>query len=119
MRNLTLITLILLLFSCNSQRSVAGHTGIESIHGDWVAEEIQGVDQQVLESIEEEERPSLEIRLSEKKYGGSDGCNRYFGSITEAKGSSLRFGQAAGTMMACPDMELPQSFLDALERVHS
>lgn len=46
---------------------------------------------------------------------GTDGCNRYMGSYTEA-GDALTFGPLAGTMMACPDdiSNQAKTFQDAL-----
>jgi heat shock protein HslJ len=49
--------------------------------------------------------------------GGSGGCNRLTGSY-ELSGGRLKFGQMAGTMMACLEGgETERAFLDALGRV--
>lgn len=51
------------------------------------------------------------------RVSGSSGCNRLAGSY-ELNGDHLKFGQMAGTMMACPKgMDTEQSFLQALDQV--
>jgi copper homeostasis protein (lipoprotein) len=51
------------------------------------------------------------------RVSGSGGCNRLMGSY-ELNGEQLKFGQMAGTMMACPEgMETEQAFFKSLEQV--
>jgi copper homeostasis protein (lipoprotein) len=51
------------------------------------------------------------------RVSGSGGCNRLMGSY-ETKGSQLKFGEMAGTRMACAQgMEAEQAFLKALSQV--
>jgi heat shock protein HslJ len=49
---------------------------------------------------------------------GFAGCNRYFATVTLLP-ESIKFGQAGSTMMACPEMEGEQAFLDLLSQVNS
>lgn len=49
---------------------------------------------------------------------GFAGCNRYFATVTLLP-ESIRFGQAGTTMMACPEMEGEQAFLDLLSQVNA
>jgi len=52
------------------------------------------------------------------KVVGTSGCNRYFGSVVIA-GSTISFGDAGTTMMACPEALMAQErlFFDALGKV--
>jgi heat shock protein HslJ len=51
------------------------------------------------------------------RVSGSGGCNRLAGSY-ELHGKQLKFGQMAGTMMACPEgMDTEQAFLKSLGQV--
>jgi heat shock protein HslJ len=56
------------------------------------------------------DRPVLEINLGENRYSGTDGCNRYTGGLVEVSEEAIRFGMAAGTRMACPDMKVADQF---------
>ena len=62
-------------------------------------------------------RPPLEIQADGKVFG-SGGCNRYR-DHAEITGQSIKFGQLAGTMIACPAavMQQEQKFYKALEDV--
>jgi heat shock protein HslJ len=48
------------------------------------------------------------LNFMDGKAAGSDGCNSYTGSYT-ADGASIKFGQMASTMMACPDPIMKQA----------
>lgn len=56
--------------------------------------------------------------MEDGKYGGSAGCNRYFGNMSETE-SGLSMGPIGSTMMACeqPVLDREQRFLRALEQV--
>lgn len=49
---------------------------------------------------------------------GFAGCNRFFSTVTLLP-ESIKFGQAGSTMMACPEMEGEQAFLDLLSQVNA
>lgn len=48
---------------------------------------------------------------------GFAGCNNYFTSV-DLQASSIRFSQPGATLMACPEMESEQAFLDLLTQVN-
>jgi heat shock protein HslJ len=49
--------------------------------------------------------PNFEINLTEGEISGTDGCNRFRGSI-KATADSLIFGNLMSTQMACPNMDM-------------
>ncbi|MEA3641321.1 MAG: META domain-containing protein [Lamprobacter sp.] len=57
--------------------------------------------------------------LDDNRVAGSSGCNRFMGGYT-LTGEGLSFGQIAGTMMACPDLQMQteQRFLGLLQAVN-
>lgn len=61
--------------------------------------------------------PALRFDAGSGRVSGSDGCNRLFGPYYLHAGGRLAFGDLAGTLMACPDMERPQRFRRVLARV--
>ena len=66
---------------------------------------------------DQQREPSLTFHSDHLRVVGSGGCNRLTGSY-EVNGKALRFGQLAGTMMACPaGMDTEKDFLDTLPRV--
>jgi heat shock protein HslJ/uncharacterized membrane protein len=57
--------------------------------------------------------PRLEFLVEKGRIAGHGGCNSIMGTyVNEWK--TLRFGQIASTLMACPNMDLEQKFLAAL-----
>ena len=66
---------------------------------------------------EQQREPSLVLHSENSRVAGSGGCNRLVGSY-EVRGHEVRFGQLAGTRMACPDgMDTEKEFLDTLPHV--
>ncbi len=63
--------------------------------------------------------PDLEINLTESRVMGSDGCNRFVGKLEMVDGEKVKFGNLAGTRKACPEIELPNSFNQAMMQVAS
>ena len=63
-----------------------------------------------LRTSEGRKEPHIILRVNEKRFAATVGCDQMAGSY-ETDGPSLRFGQAAMTMMACPPP------LDRLERL--
>jgi len=109
--------LFLLLYSCGlraKQASDPGTPGEEAgtklqLEGQWLVQGMYGE-----AWVSGLPVPELEIRLQENQYLGTDGCNRYMGSIARVGMDSLRFGLAAGTRMACPDMDQSDRYTAAL-----
>lgn len=58
----------------------------------------------------------IEINIPELKFSGNDGCNSLFGSIATLDENKLSFGSIGATKMACPNMELPTKYTQALEK---
>jgi|SRR5690606_11619145 len=48
---------------------------------------------------------------------GFAGCNNYFSTV-DLQPTNIKFSQAGSTMMACPDMENEQAFLELLTQVN-
>lgn len=86
----------------------------QNLHDIWNVTHINGA---VVDKMDS--RPSLEINLTEMKIRGNNGCNGYFGEITDASAKSLSFGNIAATKRMCPKMETPNNFDAALSKVHS
>lgn len=49
---------------------------------------------------------------------GFAGCNQYFSSVS-LQPNTIKFSQAGSTMMACPEMDGEQAFLDLLSQVNT
>jgi heat shock protein HslJ len=68
----------------------------------------------VLETMEKEpvstgelqQRPRLEIHLTEQKVIGTDGCNNFTGNLKKLDSTMISFGPLAGTRKMCPDMTI-------------
>lgn len=58
--------------------------------------------------------PHLIFLESEQRIAGSTGCNRLMGAYDILADGSLRLGNVATTMMACPDMATEAAFLKVL-----
>ncbi len=60
--------------------------------------------------------PHMLLRSEEPRFNATIGCNQLIGGY-EARGETLRFGQLASTMMACPPPldQLERRLVDALE----
>lgn len=51
-----------------------------------------------------------------QRVSGSGGCNRLLGQFAQ-EGQALRFARLGRTMMACPELDDEQFFLDTLDKV--
>ncbi len=85
----------------------------------WVLEALEGEGLRDSELTGINSRPILEIHVTQSRYMGNDGCNTLNGALQKLDDTRLAFGPAAGTDMACPDMDLPEQFQEALSRVRS
>lgn len=52
--------------------------------------------------------------MPEGRYGGQAHCNRFGGGYTLAGGDAIAFGDAATTLMACPEPSTADAYLGAL-----
>lgn len=81
---------------------------------EWVLTELLGEPVAVAEG---QPAPSLYFDGSRGRVSGSDGCNRLMGSYRLFERDRVELGQLAGTLMACPDMTLPDRFREVLNKV--
>ncbi len=79
----------------------------------WAVTHINGT------AIETEHTPTLEIKLSEMRAFGTDGCNSYSGKIAGLNDEKLTFGPLASTRKMCPDMTIPDQFNQAISQTAS
>jgi heat shock protein HslJ len=64
--------------------------------------------------------PSIEIRRDGKRLraSGHAGCNLWTGEAQFPSADMIAFGVVVTTRMACPDMAVEQTFLEALRQPH-
>ncbi|MFC7369673.1 MULTISPECIES: META domain-containing protein [Vreelandella] len=55
---------------------------------------------------------------SDGSVSGSDGCNRFTGSVNLGENQRIEFSQLASTRMACPNMEDAKRVTDMLETAY-
>lgn len=58
--------------------------------------------------------PVMELSISDERFTGYAGCNRFFGSF-EAKGSRLTFGKTASTLMVCQDAAMERDLYEVID----
>ncbi|MDX1461517.1 MAG: DUF4377 domain-containing protein [Marinirhabdus sp.] len=58
--------------------------------------------------------PRLEIFVADKRIGGTDGCNSMFGTIETLTETEIQFSKLGGTRIMCPNMEVPNLFMEAM-----
>jgi heat shock protein HslJ len=63
--------------------------------------------------------PRLEVNTKDLKIYGNDGCNTYFGTITDFTETAIAFTKIGASKMLCPDMEVPDRYKNALLEVKS
>lgn len=114
---LVLVSMGVLLLSCN--RDASKHQDPRMLlENKWQLVSINGTALDPDNPGETLERVTLEIKVAELEYLGSDGCNNYFGGIKEMDEKKLSFGIAAGTRKMCMDMEVADQFNRTLPLVN-
>lgn len=90
---------------------------LSELEGKWMISEAGG--QAIPEGMEKQ--PFLEFNVAEKSVHGNAGCNLINGGFVadEKNPVSISFPQVICTMMACPDMEVEDRVLKALNAVCS
>lgn len=80
------------------------------LSGNWSIYSIGGsvIDQSIFEG----KKPSLLINLYTSSFSGNDGCNLMNGTA-KFKIDKLSFGPTAGTLMACPNMEISNKIVNS------
>lgn len=113
-----ILGLVLFLFSNCSMKHTQDENqttnDINKIHDIWALKTINGI-----EFSKTNKQPVLEIYAAEKRVVGNDGCNNISGELEELTNTILRFGPMMGTKMACPNMEISDSFNQRLSEVRS
>lgn len=105
----TAMTGIVLMTSCKVTRKALSTSAIE---GEWNIIKVEN------SAIQAQPYPYIGFDTQEKRVYGNSGCNRITGSFDiKGKKGKIELGQMASTMMACPNMELEQSILQALGSV--
>ncbi|WP_285828942.1 MULTISPECIES: META domain-containing protein [Bacteroides] len=100
---------ITLLTSCQVTRHATSSSMIE---GEWNITEVNG------SAINAHPSPYIGFNTQENCVYGNSGCNKIAGSFDfKGKNGQIELGQMLSTMMACPNMELEQSILQALNSV--
>ena len=89
------------------------------LHDIWVVERIDGKAFKSNPKSPRQRRPQIEIYVEEMRVSGNDGCNEIGGKIETLSAEIIQFGPIMGTKMACPDMETPRRFNEALTATRS
>lgn len=86
-----------------------------ALDGEWSIVKINGNE---VKTSEEQDKPFLGFRTSEKLVYGSTGCNRLTGSLNaDPSTGRIDFGATGSTRMMCRDMTVEQQVLDALKEI--
>ena len=98
-----------LLASCQATRHTTSSSIIE---GEWNITDVNG------SAVKAHPGPYIGFNTQENRVYGNSGCNKISGSFDfKGKKGQIKLGQMLSTMMACPDMKLEQSILQALNSV--
>lgn len=78
----------------------------------WILTELMG---QKIEAGQTNRQAFLLFNPEKATFTGNGSCNNLFGTYELKEGDRIAFGEAAGTLMACPDMELEDRFFEVLK----
>ena len=82
-----------------------------NLNGNWVITEADGIE--IKQGSFANKEPALSLDMFYRKASGNDGCNNFFGQVN-FKTDQISFGPTAGTLMACPNMELSNKILGSV-----
>lgn len=83
----------------------------KELSGKW---QIMLADEIIIDSKQfDGKQPVLLIDVSKETFSGNDGCNSFKGKVT-FKEDKIIFGPAAGTLMACPNMEISGKIMNSI-----
>ena len=85
------------------------------IHDIWMLESING--NAYSRATGQELHPTIEIYLSEERFGGNTGCNNMNGKLM-VEGSTILFSDIVTTKMFCPDVD-EVNFLSTLGKANN
>lgn len=106
------VAVVLGLSSCSSTRNRVEATSFE---GSWNIIEVKGEN-----IIYENALPFLSFNVAEGRLSGNAGCNTINGEMKlDVAAGSISFGPVAATRMYCPDMDMENSVLGALQEVEA
>lgn len=60
--------------------------------------------------------PHLIFKEADNRVTGNDGCNSFSGSFGLEGRNQIGISQLASTLMACPNMDIPQQFVEVLQK---
>jgi heat shock protein HslJ len=101
---------------CSGEKSQSGDEQTQDVPllgTYWELTELKGV---TITVHPDHEKVHIRLRDDEHRVGGFSGCNRFMGNY-ELDGEALSFGELASTMMACPNLDEEQKFLQAMAEV--
>jgi heat shock protein HslJ len=103
-----IFTSVIGLVACRSEASIEDTT--------WRLE-LYGEKGNLKAPLVEETEITIEFKSAESKFGGSGGCNNYFGSYEITKNELTIKPPIGSTMMACPEsiMNQEQEYFQLLE----
>lgn len=79
----------------------------------WKLVELNG--KPVTKTDDMRKEPHMILHTAGKRINANGGCNSMMGSYELQSGNRIRFTQMAGTLMACPNMEVEDRFRKVLE----
>lgn len=82
-----------------------------NLNGNWGVIETQGL--QINKNSFSNKEASVSLDMFNQKVSGNDGCNNFHGQVN-FKTDQISFGPTAGTLMACPNMELSNKILGSI-----
>ena len=117
----TALTSVLALAGCNNMMPNSGHSdqNASSMSNLKMLTDVSW--QQIMPANTKmstgSDHPNIRFNSQDKRFSGSDGCNRIMGDY-EANGKMLKLGMMAGTKMACApqDSAMSQNFMMGLSK---
>jgi heat shock protein HslJ len=83
-----------------------------SITGIWLLQQINGKDVEL-----DPNDAVLEINSSQQKFSGKAICNQINGSIKHVEANKITISKVISTMMMCPNIDLENEYISALQSV--
>ncbi len=109
--------LTLLLINCSMKKNTSDNADLNRLlEYQWTLKSLSGNDY-ILGTTNK--TPMLEFDFKEGKIIGTDGCNRFFGSIDTLDANQMKFGMLASTKMMCPNHQYSTKFLELLQAVET
>jgi copper homeostasis protein (lipoprotein) len=82
----------------------------------WILTELNGVE---MTANEGQREAFIEFNMETGRFSSNNTCNNFLGQYEIQEGNGITFGQTASTMMACPDMNTENTFMEALSKADS